>query len=1035
MPLTIFSSSAGSGKTYTLAREYLCLIINNPELAGQTLAVTFTNKATAEMKERVIRFLNELSQGQNLPLAKELALKLGLSIEEIKLKSWKSLNYLLHHFNDLKILTIDKFFQQIIRTFARDFELSSGFSLELDTSAVIDNVLIDLYGQIATHKELKMWLEFLVEQQIENGKSWNFRENLAVFSKEIFKEQYQNLSWTESEQSLSEFYASLSDVCNWFESELQKKADLLDEYLLVSDDYLEFLEGKSKNIVKSIWTKIKEGDFKFVDLVGYKKVLEPDYEFVKRGGKTPKHILDWADQVMILFSDLINFFATHLTLYSSCEVVKTNFSSFAITRIIASQLQKYKQQNDVFLLAESQFFLNKLIGNNDSSFIFEKTGGQIRHFLIDEFQDTSVGQWKNFLPLILNSLGQGNDNLLVGDVKQSIYRFRGGDLRLLLRQAELDVGQFGVEKKYLQTNWRSKAHIVEFNNAVFDQLPSKFQTVLKNKGIESLNEIQQTFSEAKQSCQAIDQEEKGFVKLYFQEKSEEKPKEDEIAISFIKEVKQLQDLGYQASQIAVLVDKNSEGSKVASWLAQASAEDESRHYNFDFISSDSLLLSSSLVVQCVVSALKFVSNSCDLYSFREYVFFKSKIEGKEVLALAVLSKKLEDIKEEFSNEFSRFQKACSLPLTEVLAEVLLVSGLTRQERDLQFLQMFIDLAYRFAGKESNDLFAFLHWWNLQSETLKLSAPNGTEAITIITIHKSKGLEFDFVLMPFGSLPIFKSASLSTYIWTSTNNKPFTSFLPVCVKSSQLLLRTYFIKEFQEEQVSQAIDTLNKSYVAFTRARIGLIAWFPMAIQTTQSIGVLLKELLDSGSELVNGKWSENQSLWEFGTVSQAPETQSIQKMTQRFSGFPISGYRQSLRSIVHSSKIKSKEIEKGLNFHQAMSSILTLEDAQRLINQFSDEVRNLIQKTIDHPEMHPFFDGSWAVKTEQSILLPDGTVLRPDRWQNKSDNHVLIDFKTGEPHAFHLQQMNTYLNAIKLAGLEDSKGFLFYPEIERIVEV
>ncbi len=1033
MPLTIYSSSAGSGKTHTLAREYLSLLISKPEQAQQILAVTFTNKATGEMKNRVVRFLFELREGRNNDLAIELANKLNSTPASVAQNAGLALSHLLHHFSDLRIMTIDKFFQQVIRTFARDFDLSPGFSLELDTRSVIDQVLTDLYGQIGAMADLRKWLEHIVESQIEAGKNWNFRDNLSAFANEIFKEQYQQLDWQIQDDSLAGLYSTLVTYCKWFEDELQKKAMLLNDYFAEFEQHKEFLEGKSRNTVFAIWKKLMANDHSFVSQAGFLKVRESDYDIL-RPKVSSSEVLAWASELMPLFNNMMDFFVENQRKYASCQQVKKHFAPLAITRIILHQLQKYKQQNDVFLLAEAQFFLNKLIGNNDASFLFEKAGNNTKHFLIDEFQDTSMGQWNSFLPLVINSLSQNNHNLLVGDVKQSIYRFRGGDMRLLLEQAEKDVASFGVSKQYLQKNWRSKANIVSFNNAVFKHIPVQFQQALVKIGVANSHVIDLAYADAEQDCQAKNDQEKGFVQLHFPEKPEEGEVNDVIAEAFIQQIKHFQDLGYKASQLAVLVNKNSEGALVASWLAEAAEIEKGGNYCFDFISSDSLLLGSSLAVQCLISGLKFVADKEDIFSFREYLVFKNKLIGNEAEANRILAQSASNLLNEFEAEMLKFKKLRQQSLSETIARLLLISQIHQQPSDLQFLQLFIDQVYRFSSKESNDLYLFLQWWQTVADSVKLSAPDGTEAITIITIHKSKGLEFDIVLVPFASFQVFKDGIHANYFWTSSNESPFQASQPICVKSSSALLETYFSAEYEQEKINEALDSLNKTYVAFTRAKLGFIAWFPPQ-RASHHVGNFLKACLEDGQLPEHGFWDEAGSSWSFGSVSSQSNSLQLKTKSQHVIGFSLSLDTPKLRTSFVPDAANRINQNVGIAYHKAMSSIQSVVQLEALKPKVSEEIWTLLVKTIQNTSLKPYFDGSWTVRNERNLLLTDGTLMRPDRWQSRNGSHVLIDFKTGLPTPADSKQMNDYVSAVKLAGFKDVTGFLVYPNADHLVEI
>lgn len=1032
MSLSIYSSSAGSGKTYTLAREYISLILNKPELANQVLAVTFTNKATAEMKERVIRFLYELSKGRNEALAQHLAQSSKSTGDKVGQQAARALKFLLHHYSDLRIMTIDKFFQQVVRSFARDFDLSPGYTLELDIAKVIDHALSAMYGQIATHAQLRKWLEHIVEDQIEQGKNWNFRQNLAAFAQEVFKEKYQTLEWNTTEESLGELHGSLLSIIKWFEQGLNSRALILNPLIEQGRAHKDYLADKSKNPALSIASKLVQGDFSFTGQKGYQKIVDPGYAILKVGA-SPEAIR-WEAEFMPLFRDLMSFFESNLDLYTSCLQVKSNFAQLAISRLMNEEVKRYKQQNDVFLLAEAQVFLNRLMGDNDASFIFEKVGNQTRHFLIDEFQDTSTGQWKNFLPLLQNSLGQNHHNLLVGDVKQSIYRFRGGDLRLLLKQAEDDVKPFEADKKHLQTNWRSKQNIVDFNNEVFRLLPQCYEQNLEKDSIYCDGLIQSAYQDAHQECADRDDEYKGFVRLSFPEKPEDKSIDDVIAEGFIEQIRRLQDLGFQPAQLAVLVDRNKDGAKVASWLANAGDEDHSGRYSYQFISSDSLLVASSIAVQALSAGLRFVANEQDFFSFRQYLVCLQKLTKQPETANYFLTLEQALLQNQQASLLQVFSTMRRKTLTDVLAQLLQVSGIAIQQSDLQFVQIFTDQAYRFAAKESNDLHGFLKWWQSASDSLKLTAPEGTNAINIITVHKSKGLEFDVVLMPFAGLPVAKPGIHASYLWTTSDQKPFSAHEPVCVKSGKALVNSYFSGEYAQERINEALDSINKVYVAFTRARLGFIGWFKQT-KGGKNVGDFIKQLIEEESFNLNALFDETTSWWQLGEVEFHAGAGKSGKQVQVLDQFPIAVGEHKLRTTPAPDNARQAERDIGIAFHKIMSSILKTADWQQLEQQCDPEIKSLVEATLNISELQPLFDGSWKVRNERTLMLPGGNTKRPDRWQTKNGEHVLLDFKTGSPNPNDEKQVQTYVQTHIEAGFKQVRGYLVYPAEEKLVKV
>ncbi len=478
-PFKIYRSSAGSGKTYQLALEYICLALLSSGNFRHILAVTFTNKATREMKRRIVSFLWQLSNSGDPALLDQVNAQTNLSDEQIRDRSKTVLSQILHGYSHFAVSTIDAFFQKILRAFAREMGLLGNYKVELDENAV-QQAIIDLtLADVGSNDRLTKWLVDFASNNIENSKTWDIRKDIERLTGEIFTENFKSFEadfqkHASDNQFVQQFLENLQKVRSKFEPEASS------------------LAGKCVDVIERRGLNIEDFKYKQSGLAVWliKVATKQDFNLSKRAINAAEGTNEWysktsekqheiqdllTESLDQLFSSLVDYLKKNLPLYLAVVDFMRNVYTFGILSDIMKRLQNYRQENDIMLISDVNAFLKGIISENEMPFIYEKTGSWYRHFLIDEFQDTSQFQWDNFKPLIENSLAEGNKNLLVGDAKQSIYRWRGGDWELLANRINEEIRHDLLDEKALQTNWRSERNVVEFNNTLFTILPLLIQ--------------------------------------------------------------------------------------------------------------------------------------------------------------------------------------------------------------------------------------------------------------------------------------------------------------------------------------------------------------------------------------------------------------------------------------------------------------------------------------------------------------------------------------------------------------------------------
>ena len=496
--LTVYRASAGAGKTHKLTGEYLTLLFTGAGAFRRILAVTFTNKATDEMKTRIVDELYNLASGRKSDYVELLKSTYSLTEVQVRKQAAKILIDILHDYSAFNISTIDRFFQQTMRAFTREIGLQGGYGIEMDQELVlttaIDNLLSDL--EKPESKDLLGWLLRFAEDKIESGGEWNLRKDIMALSREVFKESYKAFSEAvgrdiEDKKALEDYKNELYGIIRSVEATAKELGErglaILNKYGLKVTDFKGGSRSPLTLLDRLVQGEMKEPSATFIGLAD-----NLDGCFTKTVSLGTRQIIGCAfeDGLNDCIKGIISLFG-NLTAYNTAREIVRYYYTLGILTDVSRQIAAYREEKNVMLIADTTELLSKVIEGSDAPFIYEKTGTHVDHYMIDEFQDTSGMQWNNFRPLIEESLAHSRDNLIVGDVKQSIYRFRNSDWKLLDEQVQADFSPEEIHEETLKDNWRSCRNIVEFNNALFTTLPGVLQAVYNEAlSVSSLSEEQ-----------------------------------------------------------------------------------------------------------------------------------------------------------------------------------------------------------------------------------------------------------------------------------------------------------------------------------------------------------------------------------------------------------------------------------------------------------------------------------------------------------------------------------------------------------------
>ncbi len=832
------------------------------------------------MKDRIISYLGDSIKGESEELSHELQTMLTWDRQTLQERSKDALTHILHHYSQFSISTIDAFFQRVIRSFTRESGLLGNFRLEVENELVLGEVIATLMDELGeTNPQLTNWVIQFSSERLTEGESWNITEALKGFSKEIFKDSYkpigEEIQRVKEKISFEEFLSTLKQVKEEFMTSMKGPAksamDLLASHRITVDNF----NYKDAGTAFKYFREFANGEY----VEAKPRILESAADAGAWASKKSQRYADLkqlADRQLIpLLREMIEFDQLNFVKYNTADLVEQNFYSYGLLSDISRKLKDYKAENNLMLLSDASHFLNGVINNSDTPFVYEKIGSFYRHYLIDEFQDTSELQWKNFRPLLRDALDQNNRCLVVGDVKQSVYRWRGGDLGLLQEQIEEEVGIERTERYTLKQNWRSAENLVHFNNSLFS-VAARLVSQVTQQPLpgEAFADIQQ---------EPVKYKGKGFVRIQFLEKwsGRDDDNGEELALRQIPILlEQLQSQGIPLHEIAILVRKNEEGQRIATSLLQYKNSPQAKEaFRYDVVSNESLRLDAASAVLVLVSSLKFLNNPADAIARGELVyeyFSRSGSSPPDEVESRFAQARNGNLRGLLPEEFiAQAHWLVKLSLVELTETIVRLFRLGEDKREFAYIQSFQDLVLEFVDQEKNDIASFLEWWEEIKKKKSIQVAAGTPAVRIYTIHGAKGLEFNYVIVPFCSWAM--SHEVPPLIWCKTDEKPFDELGTLAVRYTSKLEKSLFAEDYHREFTKSYLDNLNLLYVAFTRAETGIIALAPKPTPQKDArikignVGQLLYESILAAEDL-RKNYDEAGAVFSTGNMEKLADT-------------------------------------------------------------------------------------------------------------------------------------------------------------------
>ena len=1040
----VYNASAGSGKTFTLVKQYLKVLLTSNDLFmfQKVLAITFTNKAAGEMKERVLFNLEEFAKGSESDLLKIILRETDLDSTIIQERSKKILDAILKNYSAFSITTIDSFTHKIIKSFAFDLGLSLNFEVEMDAISLLNEAVDVLISKIGTDKKLTSLLIDYSLDKTDDDKSWDISKDLNDFAKVLLNEDDVKHFRKLADKKLDDFFE--------LKNKIQKSnKDVEKEYKVFGNEVLSFIENSGVQLSDFAYTGQYPKHFQKLTKLRFLKFDDLKFDarlntIIEEG----KNL--FAGKASAASKDTIEGISEQLRLYyyQSKDLYNRTYSSYLLNKIalksiiplavlnnVNSELNNIKEDNNIRLNSEFNQLISDNIKNEPAPFIYERIGQRFQHYFIDEMQDTSVLQWQNLIPLIENALAQENSNLLlVGDGKQAIYRWRGGKAEQFIDLGSNEISPFNIQKeiKNLETNYRSYSEIINFNNTFF----SHTANFIHNESYKNL------FLEG--NIQLENAKKGGFVSLSFLEKEEDKEDEKvKYPKKVLEKINQLKE-DFYLNEICILTRTKKDGIAVADYLSENGVS---------IISSETLLLNNNSKINFIIDLLYSIQNTNDeekrfevLYFLHEHLqlktpkhkFFKKHIK----LTNAFIFENLKSYGISFN--FSTFQQ---VPFYEKIEEI--IRGFKLINSSNAYIQFFLDVVLE-QQRKATDIGDFLEFWERKKDKLSIVASENANAVQVMTIHKSKGLEFPVVIFPC-DVNIYRQ--INPKIWFDDLPKEYHfKELLIDYKEDLSLINERGLEIYNQQREELELDNFNLLYVSLTRAveQLHIITEKKISAKGIVNLnhysGIFINYLEEQNL------WQEDLLEYSFGNIERIKNKEGVKSLAEIHQKFISTPWQEhNIVLLASASKLwdtaQGNAIDFGNLFHEMLSKVITQNDVSSVTSQYHQKgfineiqlklIKERMYLIVNHPKLAIYFSDKVTVFNEREIVDFDNQVVIPDRLVfNHLKEVTVIDYKTGSPSSDHHQQLLKYERVLKSMDFKVGKKLLIYINAKlEVVEV
>ena len=1057
--LAIYKSSAGSGKTYRLVKEYLTLLLADPYQYRHILAITFTNKATEEMKRRILGKLKDFASSDPSALLQDQMYQDLVSLYRyhqadmengLQSRARKALELILNDYSNFSVSTIESFFQRIVRSFTRELNIPLGYEVELSQQVVLEEIVRQMLSQIGVNQDLTRLFKQFLTYNMQESRSWNLEWAIKKLGYQVFQEQFQQLAINsplleDHIDRILEVSSDLQKACRQFESQMEAHArraqEIMGFYGLLVED---FKYGKSG--VAGYFTRVLE---------------KKDYEPKKRATEAGENPEGWAKKgspkalaiqqaldngLQQCLQEMLDLYEDSFNSYQSAYIVSRSLFTFGMMYDLQQKLTEYRKTHRQLVISDTSYLLSLIIEGVqkeiglDTPFIYERVGTRYFHYLLDEFQDTSTMQWRNLFPLLKESLGYQHTNLIVGDVKQSIYRWRNGNMELLMRGVEEQVRRDTGQEPHvilLKENWRTAPEIVAFNNSFFKV---SLDLLTRELGDWAEQELQQAYESIEQEAKRTEM--KGLVRVDFLSGDKEMGYTwmDQARELCFERIETLTTEGFQKSDITLLVRNNKEGVALAQFLQKKGIQ---------VVSAESLLLMRNPKIVLLHAAMVYLIEPDDALAHTTLTYqWNQLIEGISPTHDTFNGAFPAGLEALFNNRHALHR----MPVYECVAT--LMRRIPGYQKGDAYLLAFLEAVKEYTHLHDASISGFLGWWEDQKQKRAIASGQESDAVKIMTIHKAKGLEFPVVILPFADWALEPKSG--EFLWIQQPmESPYNQLPYVPVQISSKLDNSIFQEAYQKERLMSYLDNLNLLYVAFTRPQSRLYIHTVKPGKTVKLIRRIAHMLTLGIQELSPSESSDSNSTFaEFGEAQAPAYLPRIEEEGPELLKDLTPSATDSLPNLsirFHAGRYlstpilkRSEQMLRGELLHEALGHIQQVSDLPQAVSRMlhkgymsSEEgafLEDTLREVLALPEVAQWFANDWTIKNEAEILTKDGKLLRPDRVMLQGKMAIVVDYKSGKPYDTHKVQVQSYMAALKEMGYEPVEGYLYYLQ-DKVVEI
>ena len=1043
----ILSASAGSGKTYQLAYKFVKDVIMRPELYRGILAVTFTNKATEEMKSRILREIHTLASGAKSDYLKDLIKETGYNETLIRERALLARTNILHDYSRFSVLTIDRFCQRIIRAFLKELDIDIDYNIELNPNSLLERSADTLIERIANDDELKGWMLEFAEERLDDGMKWDMRADLAALGAELFKGHdrgRKDLNKGKLMTTVKELVKSANEVRKKVAEYAKQCHDIIERYALSPSDF----KGGQRSFVYAVM-RFANGEFKRPTDTMYAAAEDTTLWYTPKANAT---VQSAATEMQPLLNELCKTYDEGITTVNTAKLLRDNYRSFALLADLYNEVTLLCNDENTKLLGETKNLLSTFVNDSNTPFIYEKVGNRYEHYMSDEFQDTAEREWHNLRPLLQNAMASNNDTsvLIVGDVKQSIYRWRGGDWRLLKDVAYRDLGKDNTMLDSLKTNYRSLENVVEFNNRLIKNIVERENNFLNNMFTEAYNtdsissalyeEYQDIVSTAYADAKQLHRNDgKGYAEVCLHE-SKTPP--------FIEVIEDAISRGYRYSDILILARSKPSGALIAKALFDYKHQKftSKGEVGFNVLTLDSLTIDNCDITEFIISVLRLTTdanNDIERGIYNRYLGLP--------------------LSHTFTNdELEFFTATAHLSPMEAYESIVKRYKLNERTDRVAYLQAMYEQIVSFSTTRIADIQNYLKWWDERGHEANLTVEMSDNTIEIMTIHKAKGLERPVVIVPYCKWKANPSSDTPSIVWATAEcqNADIKSIGEFPVAFGSAMVDSVFCQDYYQEIAMNHIDMLNMLYVAITRASSELYLFAPYPPKSSSTITGVGPLVAEAAMQICDTSYTEER---EDGAVTHYTYGQKIAHFTPQKTKEEV--HEEVILTTYHSEQpsiaiyhrdrpyIDEEHYdtpnarERGIMLHSIFERATNIESIYRAIDNMVDDcligkeeantLKANVEVSLQNPIVNEWFTHEWSDVKNESWILNNTKLRRPDRVMIDGRRAVVVDYKFGERiNDGYKSKVRHYVKLLEEMGLYDRvEGYVWYVTLNHVDKV